>query len=152
MILYTGLEVIFAAIIAAFSAQLLKFIFYYANNKKINFKLLAETGGMPSSHSAFVIGLTTSVAIIDGYKSVECAIALGFALVVMYDAAGLRRSAGRMAAVLNKIVDDFYSGQEQHTSERLIELLGHTPVEVMMGGLLGIVMAFAYHAILIRQL
>ena len=150
MIVYTGLEVIFAAIIAAFMAQLLKFVFYYANNKKVNFKIFAETGGMPSSHSAFVIGLATSVAIIDGYKSVEFAIALGFALVVMYDAAGLRRSAGRMATVLNKIVDDFYSGNESHTSERLIELLGHTPIEVFMGGLLGAIMALGYHALLIR--
>ena len=150
MIVYTGLEVIFAAIISAFTAQFLKFLFYYANNKKVNFKIFAETGGMPSSHSAFVIGLATSVGVIDGYKSVEFAIALGFALVVMYDAAGLRRSAGRMAAVLNKIVDDFYSGHERHTSERLIELLGHTPIEVLMGGLLGIVIALGYHAILIR--
>lgn len=152
MILDTGLEVIFASIIAAFSAQLLKLIFYYAHNKKINFKILTETGGMPSSHSAFVIALTTSVAIVNGYRSVEFAIALGYALVVMYDAAGLRRSAGKMAAVLNKIVDEVYSEKDQrHTSERLMELLGHTPIEVIMGGLLGTVTAFAYHFVLIAS-
>ncbi|OGH99033.1 MAG: hypothetical protein A2287_08555 [Candidatus Melainabacteria bacterium RIFOXYA12_FULL_32_12] len=150
MIANTGMEVIFSAIIAAFAAQFLKLIFYYSHNKKINFKILTETGGMPSSHSAFVIALSTSVAAINGYRSVEFAIALGYALVVMYDAAGLRRSAGKMAAVLNKIVDEVYSEKyPRHTSERLIELLGHTPIEVIMGGLLGAVLALGYHLLLI---
>lgn len=151
MIANTGLEVIIAAMLSAFIAQLLKMIFYYANNKKINFKILTETGGMPSSHSAFVIGMTTSIAAINGYRSIEFAISLGYAMVVMYDAAGLRRSAGKMAAVLNKIVDEVYAKHERHTSERLIELLGHTPIEVIMGGLLGIVIALAYHLVLTRQ-
>jgi len=149
MIANTGLEVIFSALIAALVAQMLKFIFYITNKKNINFKILTETGGMPSSHSAFVLALTTSVGIINGYRSIEFAIALGFSLVVMYDAAGLRRSAGKMAAVLNKIVDDIYTHQTR-TSERLIELLGHTPLEVIMGGLLGIVLALAYHLVLIK--
>jgi len=149
MIVNTGLEVIFSALIGAFSAQLLKFIFYFTHSRKINFKILTETGGMPSSHSAFVTALTTSVGIINGYRSIEFAIALGFSLVVMYDAAGLRRSAGKMAAVLNKIVDDIYT-HKPHTSERLIELLGHTPLEVIMGALLGAVLALGYHIILIK--
>jgi len=149
MIANTGLEVIFSALTAAFSAQMLKFVFYFANKKSINFKILTETGGMPSSHSSFVLALTTSVGLINGYRSIEFAIALGFSLVIMYDAAGLRRSAGRMAVVLNKIVDDIYA-HKPHTSERLIELLGHTPLEVIMGGLLGIVLALAYHIALIR--
>ncbi len=151
MIANTGLEVIFAALTAAFTAQLLKLLFYYLYNKKLNFKIMTETGGMPSSHSAFVIALSTSVAIVNGYMSVEFAVAAGYALVVMYDAAGLRRSAGKMAAVLNKIVDDIYHKKDdRHASDRLIELLGHTPVEVLMGALLGIVIAFGYHAALIR--
>ena len=151
MIANTGLEVIFAAMISAFAAQLLKLIFYHSHNKKINFKILTETGGMPSSHSAFVVALTTSVAIVNGYRSVEFAIALGYAFVVMYDAAGLRRSAGKMATVLNKIMDEVYSEKyPRHTSERLIELLGHTPIEVIMGALLGIVLSMAYHLVLIR--
>lgn len=150
MIANTGIEVIFSAMISAFTAQFLKMLFYYANNRKLNFKIITETGGMPSSHSAFVLGLSTSVAAINGYRSIEFAIALGYAMVVMYDAAGLRRSAGKMAAVLNKIVDEVYSKTERHTSERLIELLGHTPIEVIMGGLLGICIALAYHLILTR--
>jgi acid phosphatase family membrane protein YuiD len=149
MILNTGYEIIFSSLIAAFLAQLLKFLFYFAYSKKINFKILTETGGMPSSHSAFVVALTTSVGIINGCNSTEFAIALGFSLVVMYDAAGLRRSAGKMAAVLNKIVDDIYT-HKPATSERLIELLGHTPLEVIMGGLLGALLALGYHIILLR--
>lgn len=150
MIANTGLEVIIAALISAFIAQLLKLIFYYTTNKKINFKILTETGGMPSSHSAFVIGMTTSIAAISGYRSIEFAVSLGFAMVVMYDAAGLRRSAGKMAAVLNKIVDEVYAKSERHTSERLIELLGHTPIEVIMGAFLGATIALAYHLLLTR--
>lgn len=148
MIANTGIEVILAALIAAFTAQFLKMVFYIANNKKLNFKILTETGGMPSSHSAFVIGLSTSVGIINGYRSIDFAIALGYAFVVMYDAAGLRRSAGKMAAVLNKIVDEVYSSKPTRPGERLIELLGHTPTEVIMGALLGIVVAFAFDYLL----
>lgn len=148
MIIYTGIEVILSALLSAFTAQFLKIIFYYSKNKKINFRVFTETGGMPSSHSSFVVALATSVGIINSFKSIEFAIALGFALVTMYDAAGLRRSAGKMATVLNKIVDEVYS-HKVHTTERLIELLGHTPVEVIMGALLGIVIAVAYHNILI---
>lgn len=150
MISNTGIEVLIAALMSAFIAQLLKLFFYYINNTKINFKILTETGGMPSSHSSFVVAVSTSVALIDGYWSTQFAIALCFAMVVMYDAAGLRRSAGKMAAVLNKIVDEVYSKTERHTSERLIELLGHTPIEVIMGAILGVVVSFAYHFILIR--
>jgi len=151
MILNTGIEVILSGMIAAFSAQFLKTIFYYAHNKKINFKIFAETGGMPSSHSAFVIAMSTAVALVNGYRSVEFAISLGYAFVVMYDAAGLRRSAGKMAAVLNKIVDEVYSEKyPRHTSERLMELLGHTPIEVIMGALLGAVLAIANHILLLK--
>ena len=147
MIAYTGIEVILSALLSAFIAQFLKIIFYYSHNKKINFKVFTETGGMPSSHSSFVVALTTSVGIISSFRSIEFAIAFGFALVVMYDAAGLRRSAGKMAMVLNKIVDEVYA-HKMHTSERLIELLGHTPIEVIMGAILGVAVAVAYHNLL----
>lgn len=150
MIIYTGIEAIFSALIAAFMAQFLKMTFYFANNRRMNFKILTETGGMPSSHSAFVIALTTSIAIIEGYRSTNFAIALGFSFVVMYDAAGLRRSAGKMAAVLNKIVDEVYYSKPTRPGERLIELLGHTPTEVIMGALLGIVVSFGFHSLLLR--
>jgi len=150
MILNTGYEVILSSFVGAFVAQWIKLGFYWVKNKKPNFKILTVTGGMPSSHSSLSMALTTSVGMILGFSSVEFAIALGFSMVIMYDAAGLRRSAGKMATVLNKIVDDIYS--EEHPrfhQERLMELLGHTPLEVLMGAMLGIVLALAVHLLLI---
>ena len=149
MILNTGFEVLISAFLAAFIAQLLKMLFYFSKHKKINFRILVETGGMPSSHSAFVIAMSTTIGIIEGLKSVEFALALGVALIVMYDAAGLRRAAGKMARTLNNIMDDIYSDTPEKASEKLMELLGHTPVEVFFGALLGLMAAMAFHSVLI---
>lgn len=141
----TGLEVIIAALFATFLAQLLKFIFYYVRHKSINFKIFASTGGMPSSHSAAVVSTMTSVGLIDGFDSVGFSIALVFGLIVMYDAAGLRRSAGQMATQLNMLVDALYEQRPHSFRNKLIELLGHTPLEVTMGALLGIAVSLAFH-------
>lgn len=141
----TGLEVIIAALFATFLAQLLKFIFYYIRHKSINFKIFASTGGMPSSHSAAVVSTMTSVGLIDGFNSVGFSIALVFGLIVMYDAAGLRRSAGQMATQLNMLVDALYEQRPHSFRNKLIELLGHTPLEVTMGALLGIAVSLAFH-------
>ncbi|MBE7704187.1 MAG: divergent PAP2 family protein [Cyanobacteria bacterium SIG29] len=144
MFLNTSYEIIVNGLEAAFVAQLLKFIGHFIKTRKVDFQVLATTGGMPSSHTAGVISLSTTVGFICGFDSIEFAIALGYSLVVMYDAAGLRRSTGKIAACLNKIRDDFYNnGQMQ--SDRLKELLGHTPFEVFVGALLGITLAFINH-------
>lgn len=143
-ILNTGYEVLSTGLIAAFIAQVLKFILHLIFERKINFKIFTTTGGMPSSHSAGVVGIATSVGIIMGFSSVDFAIAMGFALVVMYDAAGLRRASGKMAVCLNKIMDDFYKHDVQAVGGKLKELLGHTPVEVIAGAALGA--AYAYYA------
>ena len=152
MILNTGTEIIIAATSGALIAQLLKIIFYCIKHKRINFKIVTTTGGMPSSHSAFVVALTTSVGLILGFKSVEFAIALGYAMIVMYDAAGLRRSAGKMASVLNKVVDEIYAFKRRpsHASEKLMELLGHTPIEVLVGGILGSFISYGLHYYLLK--
>ena len=144
MFLNTSYEVIVNGIEAALVAQLLKFLGHLIKTRKVDFQVLATTGGMPSSHTAGVVSLSTTVGIICGFDSIEFAIALGYALVVMYDAAGLRRSTGKIAACLNKIRDDFYANGQMPT-ERLKELLGHTPFEVFVGALLGIYMAFMNH-------
>ena len=94
---------------------------------------------MPSSHSAFVTSLSTAVGIELGFDSVIFALAAAFAVVVMYDASGVRRAAGRQAKVLNAILEDL-NRRELHP-ERLRELLGHTPFEVLVGALLGVVVA-----------
>ena len=145
----TSLEAIITGLTAAFWAQLIKFIGYMISHRKINFKILSTTGGMPSSHSAGTVGLATSVGCIAGFDSMEFAISAGMALVVMYDAAGLRRAAGKTAASLNKLMNDYYAGTlSEHSGERLKELLGHTPLEVIMGAILGILYAFYTHYVI----
>ena len=145
MIINTGLEVMLASLIATFIAQFLKFCFYYVQHKKVNFRIFASTGSMPSSHSAAVVGAMTSTGIIKGFSSVEFAIALIFGLIVMYDAAGLRRSTGQIATQLNDLVDAIWEQRPHKFRKKLIELLGHTPLEVAMGALLGGAFSVFYH-------
>jgi len=99
---------------------------------------------MPSSHAALVVSLATSIGLQEGFNSPIFALSLVVALVVMYDAAGVRRAAGKQAAVLNEIVAEL---QSLHTirEEKLIELLGHTPVEVIAGAALGIIISSLMH-------
>ena len=150
MFLNTSIEILFSAFEAAISAQILKFIGYLLTHKTINFKILTTTGGMPSSHSAGTVALATTVGIICGFLSVEFAIAIGFAIIVMYDAAGLRRAAGKTAACLNKMMEKFYTGKLTDPQEKLKELPGHTPFEVFVGAILGAVLAFVNHYIMFQ--
>ncbi len=142
----TGYEALAAGILAAFFAQVIKFIIFTVKARHINFKIFTTTGGMPSSHSAGVMGLSTSVGIIEGFSSIPFALAFGFALITMYDAAGVRRAAGKTAACLNRMMEDFYNNDVQAIGGKLKELLGHTPFEVIMGALFGILFAYYFHA------
>ena len=144
-ILNTGYEALAAGISAAFIAQLIKFVIFTIKTRRVNFKIFTTTGGMPSSHSAGVMALSTVVGIIEGFDSIVFAIALGYALITMYDAAGVRRAAGKTAACLNRMMDDFYKHDVQAIGGKLKELLGHTPFEVIMGALFGIVFAYYFH-------
>jgi acid phosphatase family membrane protein YuiD len=119
-------------------AQILKVGVVSVRKRHLDLRVLAETGGMPSSHSAIVAALTTSVGRLNGVTSDTFAIALIFSIVVMYDAQGVRRAAGLQAAILNRLVDDLMA-QRGIQETRLRELLGHTPVEVLVGAALGIV-------------
>lgn len=141
----TGYEALFVALTVPLIAQTIKFSLHLVFDKKIDFRLFTTTGGMPSAHSAFVVGLSTSVGLIKGFSSIEFAIAIVNALVVMYDAAGVRRAAGRQAACLNRILDDFYKHELQEIGGRLKELLGHTPLQVFWGAILGIIYAYYMH-------
>lgn len=145
MIYNTGYEAILAGFIAAFMAQLIKFSGYIYTHKTVNFKILTTTGGMPSSHTAGVVAVATVVGLLSGFESVVFAVAFTLATVVMYDAAGLRRSAGKMAATLNKMIIDIYEHKPHHMGPKLKELLGHTPIEVFVGALLGIAIAVHIH-------
>ena len=123
-------------------AQVLKLITLSVRERRVDFRALATMGGMPSSHSAMVCALTATVGRINGTGSAAFAVALIFSLVVMYDAAGVRRAAGRQAMVLNRLVEDLFA-QRGTAEERLRELLGHTPIEVLAGAVLGIVVGVA---------
>ena len=109
--------------------------------KKIDLRRFIGSGGMPSSHSAFVIALTTAVGYETGLRSAEFAICVVVAFVVMYDASGVRRAAGKQAKILNKIIENFGNENLEVTGERLKELIGHTPFEVFAGAILGILSA-----------
>jgi acid phosphatase family membrane protein YuiD len=118
-------------------AQVSKVIIASTRARRLNLRVLADPGGMPSSHSAIVMGLTTAIGKHDGWTNAPFAIALIFSFVVMYDAAGVRRAAGKQAAVLNRLVQDLMKMRGVQETE-LRELLGHTPVEVLVGAVLGI--------------
>lgn len=148
----TGYEVLFVSLTVPIIAQVIKFFLHLLMDRKVDFRLFTTTGGMPSAHSACVVGLSTTVGLLKGFSSVEFAIAMGQALVVMYDAAGLRRAAGRQAACLNRILDDFYKHEIQAIGGRLKELLGHTPIQVFWGAVLGFVYAYYMHQYLLNHI
>lgn len=138
-------SVLVTAIIAWFLAQVLKVIFVLVKDKKIDFSRFVGAGGMPSSHSSFVVSLALGVGLVSGFNSAAFAISVVLALVVMYDAAGVRRAAGQQARILNKIVEEWGKEDFKTTEKKLKELLGHTPVEVFAGALLGVIVALLRH-------
>ena len=131
------MKFLLAPVLAWAIAQAAKVILTSVRQRRLNLRVLAETGGMPSSHAAIVMGMTTAVGKYAGVSSAAFAIALIFSFVVMYDAAGLRRAAGRQAEVLNRLVEDLVHMRGMQ-EQRLRELLGHTPVEVVVGAMLGV--------------
>jgi len=133
------------AIIAWFLAQLIKVILVLLTHKKLDFGRFVGSGGMPSSHSAIVCALSTAILFTEGYKSAQFAISVVFALVVMYDAAGVRRAAGQQAKILNRIVEDWGKATYSDTEKKLKELLGHTPKEVFVGAILGVLVGIVRH-------
>ena len=144
----TGYEALIIGISAVIIAQILKFFVHLIWKRKVDLRLFTTTGGMPSSHAAGVMGLSTTVGLICGFSSIEFSMALGYALVVMYDAAGVRRAAGKQAACLNRIIMDVYKQELKEAGGKLKELLGHTPMQVVMGAIFGVVYAFYMHLII----
>lgn len=131
-------QVLLVAIIACLAAQLSKLIVELTKNRKFNLRVLVTTGGMPSAHSAFVGALAVGVGQTVGWASPEFAIAFIFAVIVMYDAAGVRQAAGKQARILNQIIDELFSQGKEFNEDRLKELLGHTPFQVIVGLSMGI--------------
>jgi len=136
-----------------FIAQSIKVVHTLIRDRTFNFSRFIGSGGMPSSHSSFVMGLSTTIGLNHGWNSATFAVSIVFSLVVMYDAAGVRRAVGKQAIIVNKMIDDLQvqrkskkeKGQkgDHHpiTEKRLKELIGHTPIEVFAGAILGIIVA-----------
>lgn len=130
-------------ILVWFFIQLFKLIYDLVVTKKFNFKRILQAGGMPSSHSGVVVSLTTMIGKDLGVNSPIFAVSVIFALVVMYDAAGVRRAAGKQAKLLNKIVETPGLTGVQ-VQEKLVEVLGHSPKEVLIGALIGIIVGLIF--------
>ncbi len=137
-------QVFWTAILSWFIAQLIKVVLVLITEKRFDFSRFIGSGGMPSSHSSFVTSLATMIGLYSGFDSPIFAICFVLALVVMYDASGVRRAAGKQAAILNQIVEN-WDEDIQIQGERLKELLGHTPFEVFAGAALGIAIAIVMH-------
>ncbi|OGO33758.1 MAG: hypothetical protein A2W35_12405 [Chloroflexi bacterium RBG_16_57_11] len=128
------------ALIAWLVAQIIKVPLTYITTGRWNWALLASPGGMPSSHSALVAGAAHMIGLTQGFDSPLFAIAMILAIIVIYDATGIRRQAGRHARIINKMILDLSSGHPLR-QEQLREVLGHTPLEALAGTLLGVSIA-----------
>jgi acid phosphatase family membrane protein YuiD len=133
-------RIFFSGFWAWFFAQTIKVLLGVMREKRFNFRWFVGSGGMPSSHAALATGLATAVGLSHGFDSGLFAVAFAFAVVIMFDAQGVRRQSGQQAEALNKIIEDLYAHRGLQ-EERLKQLFGHTPVEVLAGALLGILTA-----------
>ena len=124
-------------------AEVIKVTLGVIKEKRFDFRWFIGTGGMPSSHVAGASCLAAAVGLEYGFDSVHFALAASFAIVVMFDAQGVRRSTGRQAHILNKVMEDIYWQGKIHEG-RLRELVGHTPIQVIMGFLLGVCVALLF--------
>ncbi|MBR5543405.1 MAG: divergent PAP2 family protein [Oscillospiraceae bacterium] len=142
-------QFVLSAVTAWLAAQILKVIIHAVIYKKFDIMRLFGDGGMPSGHSATVSSLATASGIVFGLSSFQFAISAIFALIVCHDAMGVRRETGKQAVILNEIMESFNVLATKKLPEvKLKEFVGHTPVQVMSGILLGIINAFVLHYIL----
>jgi len=121
-------------------AQVLKLLINLLVNRTLDLKLLMSSGGMPSSHSSTVCALTTAIALNEGVGSVAFAVSAVFSFIVMYDAMNVRRSAGEQAKVLNQLILDLLDESKISVEPTLREILGHTPFQVIVGAIIGVVL------------
>ena len=133
-------HVLIGSLIAWAIAQSIKVPLEFLRTRRWKWTLLFDPGGMPSSHTALVIGLAHGIGLHSGYDSPLFALSVALAMIVIYDATGVRRQAGKHAALINAMIQDLATGHPLK-EEQLREVLGHTPLEVLAGFLLGIVVA-----------
>ena len=137
-------KILMVALLAWFAAQLIKVLITLLIEKRLDMTRMVGLGGMPSSHSAIASAVTVGIGLRMGFNSALFALSCVMSLITMTDAAGVRRAAGQQAAMINKIVQDIISNGGDLPDETLKELLGHTPFQVMMGALLGILVALIF--------
>ncbi|HLX39989.1 MAG TPA: divergent PAP2 family protein [Ktedonobacteraceae bacterium] len=130
-------RILMTSIVAWLVAQISKTIYELIRQRELRLSRLVSSGGMPSSHSALVTGLATATGRVMGVSSATFAITVVLASIVMYDAAGVRRAVSIQARILNQMIDEAFQGHP-FAEKRLRELIGHTPIQVFVGGLLGI--------------
>ena len=133
-------QVFLATLSAWLLAQVIKVIIGLKKERRFNFRWIFEPGGMPSAHTATVAALSTAVGLHFGFDTGLFGVTVIFAVMIMFDAGGFRRMVGRQATILNKIIDDVYA-KKKVEEEKVRELLGHTPVQVIAGAALGILVA-----------
>ncbi len=134
-------HILVSAVLAWAAAQIIKTFLVYRKTKELDLERLFGSGGMPSSHTAFVVAMATSAAIVEGLASSTFALSFILASIVMYDAAGVRQAAGQQARVLNRLIKQLRS-EHIMVERELKELLGHTPLEVLAGAVLGFLIAY----------
>jgi len=133
-------RILMCALVSWFTAQVLKVPLYWLVEHKLDWRRVFESGGMPSSHSSFVVSLALMVGFCEGFGTTAFAITFTLAAIVMYDAAGVRRETGTQAVVLNTLIRDLLIDGKPISDDKLKELIGHTPLEVFAGALLGVIM------------
>ena len=140
-----GNRLLDVAIISCFIAQFYKVFSPILKGEKIQWARLIQTGGMPSSHASTVVSLSTGVWLLKGTSSIEFAISMVFSSIVLYDATGIRRQAGKHAKALNRLVESIEKKDGiEIISEELKEFLGHTPIEVFWGCVLGVIIGVLF--------
>jgi len=157
---YPGFFILLAAIMTNLLAQLTKFLIDRIITKKWDIEVLFSTGGMPSSHTAFVTSTLISVGLVNGVSSVDFALAFVLAAIVLHDALGIRREAGKQAMMINAIVADFLELTEILHEEKIVEttdynkklkeFLGHEPIEVLGGIIFGSLVTFIIYGVIVN--
>jgi len=137
-------QILICVMTSWFVAQVLKVPIYYLVEHELNWHRWLGSGGMPSSHTALVVSLAAMVGARLGFDTAEFAIAFALATIVMYDAAGVRRETGTQAMVINKILHDMLIDGKRITEDELKELIGHTPLEVFAGAVLGLIITMVF--------
>lgn len=139
-----GNSVLFIGLFAWGLAQVLKVPIEYILHRRLNWGLLFSSGGMPSSHSALVTSITLATGLLDGFNTPVFALAFAITMIVVYDAAGVRREAGRHAEKINILINEFFSGHPI-SDKQLKEVIGHTPAQVLAGVILGLGVAMLFY-------